>query len=83
MSTKFFDYVAMKKKIAVFSKPGVVPEYVVKSGIGYAITPENMTDHLLKIISDFDENRLQFPSGFDTNQFSLEHLTSQYEQLFI
>ena len=83
LSTKYFEYLAQNKKIAVFSDSGETQDFVIEKKIGYALRPETMKNELLKMFSDFESGKLFEKSDFDTSQYSLPSLTASLEKLFI
>jgi len=83
MSTKFFEYIALKKKIIVFSHWGELAEYVTQNKIGYSVTPENFKISFLKILNELRKEGTVFNPSFDTKQFSLNILTDKLTRLFL
>ena len=81
-STKFCEYLSMRKKIIVFSKPGKTSDFIIRNNLGYAASAENIKETLLQVITDFKENRLELKSDFDVDQYSIEHLTGKLIECF-
>lgn len=82
MSTKFFEYLAMRKPIVVFSHLGDLSAYVTQHKIGYAITPERCKDDLLEMLNDFNNEKVAFNESFDVEQFSVNGLTDKLIGMF-
>lgn len=80
-STKYYEYVALKRKIAVFSTPGDTGREVEEQQIGYALNPGNMVNQFLKIYEDFNKGGLAFPQDFDSSPYNVEHLAQEYIKL--
>jgi len=77
-STKFFEYIAQKRKIAVFSTPGETGREVVKKKIGYAMNPGAMKDGLLKIYEDYNKRHLTIPKYFDPSIYEIKGILKKY-----
>ncbi len=82
-SSKFFEYMAMKKKVLVFSKQGELGTFVEREKIGIAITPDSMDKQLLRFVAEHDTGNQAFPASFDVNRYSVESLASEFEKLLI
>ena len=80
-SSKFFEYMAMRKKVLVFSIPGELGDFVEREHIGYAITPADMMRKLLDFIEAHDAGKGVFPAHFDVYQYSIDKLSKDYESL--
>ena len=80
LSTKFCEYIKLKKKILVFSKPGFTGVYVEENQIGYQIHENNMDAVLEKLNSQGKDDKF-FPESFDVSAFSLEILSNQLLQI--
>ncbi len=77
-STKFFEYIAQRRKIAVFSTPGETGKEVTQQKIGYAMSPGNIQEGFIKIHSDWTKDNLSFPTDFDSSHFEVADLTKRY-----
>jgi len=77
-STKFFEYIAQRRKIAVFSTPGETGKEVEKNRIGYAMTPGNIKDGFLKIHDDFLKGHITIPKKFDPSIYEVQGILKNY-----
>lgn len=77
LSTKFCEYISQKKKIIVFSCPGKTSGFIIENNLGYAASPDNVTEVLLKIIDDYKAGQLEFDSSFNIDQYSIPRLTDK------
>lgn len=81
-STKFCEYLALKKPIVVFSKEGITSGYIEENGIGYAVLPGQIKEKIISIYNDWDNGEaLPFSTSFDLNQFNTSTLATQYINL--
>ena len=76
-STKFYEYIANNKPIAVFSSKGKTGEFVEKNEIGYALTPDTMKDKLVEIYNHYKNGALPDTQHFDISQFDVEKLADK------
>lgn len=78
LSTKFFEYIALKRKVVVLSNKGSAPEFIVENKLGYWINPaetyHNLTDILKLKLNGESE---QWNSQYDIEQYSLKSLTDK------
>ena len=78
-STKFCEYLALKKPIIVFSKTGYTSKYVNDNGIGHVVRSGHVLEDLLSFYRTWQENNaLNFDESFDTSKFDIAYLTEQY-----
>tara|TARA_B100000795_G_scaffold36503_2_gene24029 strand:+ start:910 stop:2157 length:1248 start_codon:yes stop_codon:yes gene_type:complete len=80
-STKFYEYIHLRKKIAVFSKYGEINQYVTNNRIGYSIEPHNIADSLNKIKEDFYKGDLNVPQGYSIEKYSIPTLLNDLTAL--
>ena len=76
-STKFYEYLAQKKKIVVFSKSGFTSEFVTKNKLGYWVSPENTYDDILEVVKKHESGEADAVTDFDINNYSVSHLTDE------
>jgi len=74
-STKFYEYIANDKPIAVFSNLGKTAEFIEQNEIGYALTPNSMKDKLIEIYGQYKNGNLLSTKHFDISQYDADHLT--------
>jgi glycosyltransferase involved in cell wall biosynthesis len=74
-STKFYEYIHLRKKIAVFSKYGELNKYVEDKGIGYSIEPASIAEALIKIKKDCLENNLTIPKDYTFSDYSIPNIS--------
>ena len=80
-STKFYEYIYLRKKIAVFSKYGAINKYVINNEIGYSIEPQNITESLTEIKKDFYKNNLNVPHDYSIEKYSIQTLLNNLTNL--
>ncbi|MBL4652875.1 MAG: hypothetical protein JKY53_08435 [Flavobacteriales bacterium] len=76
-STKFYEYIANNKPIAVFSSGGKTGDFIEKNKIGYALTPETMKDKLVEIYNHRKAKKLPSTEHLDISQFDIKKLTEK------
>lgn len=83
LSTKFYEYIALQKTILVFTKKGKTGEFVKDNGLGYMLTPDNMYQEFIKIISDFQKNELLKNPNFNLDFCDVSKLVEKVDKLLI
>lgn len=79
--TKFYEYIALKKRIIVFSKGGYAGDFVEQKNIGFNAKSGFMKQALERLLDVYNQGCP--PYDFDANEFSLPALTTEYEKLLI
>lgn len=81
LSTKFCEYLALKKKIVLFSSEGQASDFICNHHLGYWIDPENTYEDLVNTILN---KELEFNDVAGLREkFSVNTITSELEKLFI
>jgi glycosyltransferase involved in cell wall biosynthesis len=80
-STKFYEYIHLRKKIAVFSKYGPISQYIVNNKIGYSIEPRNIRESLIKIKKDYHKDNLNVPQDYSIEKYSIPTLLNNLTNL--
>ncbi len=80
-STKFLEYIAMKKPIIVFSNGGNTGKFVQENNIGYNITTNNISEVMNEILTQHEQGQLKFNQQFDTSIFNAENLCDEWIKL--
>lgn len=75
-STKFYEYLGMKKPILVFSKPGKTGDFVEQHNIG----KQMHNDNLQAVISSLDKDAY-YNSAIDIAEYDVRNLAMQYAAL--
>ena len=84
LSTKFYEYILLKKEIVLFSQWGKASEYIVENKLGYWIKPDDTLKDLLQLIRDHESGTQATRSEkFDYTQFSIEKIIPRLEELLI
>lgn len=81
MSTKFYEAIAMKKPLVVFSDKGKTAEYVEENNIGKPINKGNIYKDLIDLIEIFESKSVNFNSEFNTSDFNIELLSEKIIRL--
>lgn len=81
-NTKFYEYLANRKPIVIFSKKGEVPDFLEQNQLGIAIDFENFEQDFENLILSIKQNKIRFNPNFNTEQFStLAHSKLLMKQL--
>lgn len=72
-STKFYESIALRKPIVVFSEKGPTTDFVESQNIGFGIYKGTVKKRLLELISQ----KITFHKDFDVNEYSIENLTKK------
>ena len=83
MSTKFLEYLYLKKKIIVFSKEGSMPDFVKKNNLGFHVNPKNTEVDFMQAINYCQNNFKELETTLEIEEFSVEALSKKIETLFI
>lgn len=75
-STKFYEYLSMKKPILVFSKPGKTGDFVEQHNIGRQMDNGNLE----AVLSSLGENKY-YQSAIDISEYDVKNLATQYASL--
>ncbi len=76
-STKFYEYIAAKKPIAVFSIGGETGNYLAEKGAGYACNVGQLSEGLEAIYNDWKMDNLPINPQLDIHEFDTEFLASK------
>ena len=74
-STKFYEYIAMKKPVLVMSSGGETGNYVAEQGLGYNCTGDHMMEKIKQAAKEIDNGIFQFPEGYNVHVHDVMHLT--------
>lgn len=80
-STKFYEYLAMKKPVLVFSNGGKTGAFVEDNKIGFSLTPENVVEQLQHILQLKKNNAITISPDFKTEAFQVDHLARQFSPI--
>lgn len=77
-STKFYEYLAMKKSIAVFSDNGETGKFVVENEIGYDLNLGQIKSGIQEIYNEWlSSGSIKFNSEFSVHEYSVEQRTTE------
>ncbi|MEZ5050611.1 MAG: hypothetical protein R2766_13280 [Saprospiraceae bacterium] len=76
-STKFCDYIALKKPIVVFSEEDYTMDYVVSNNIGFGIRSGRIYEDLKDCYYVWKEGNLKFNSVYNDADFNIEKCTAK------
>ncbi len=83
MSTKFMEYLAMRKMVIVFSNPGMLHEYVSKNKIGFSCRLDTIESDFRGILKAHADKENFFNPQFDTTQFNINRLTDELQGILL
>ena len=79
-STKFYEYLAQKKPILLFSKKGQAGKFISENKLGFSIEYGNTYNHFISALYKI-ENGFEINKDFDISVFDVENLTKKYIQI--
>jgi len=82
-STKFYEYIALNKPIAVLGREGKTSAMILKHKLGYLLDPENIEKQLIQIMDQFISGDIVQTNHFDTSSYAIPVLAKEIEKLFI
>lgn len=74
-STKFYEYIAMKKPVLVMSPGGETGDYVAESRLGYNCKEAAMLQEVTRAMDEIEQGVFQFPSDYDVHAHDVMRLT--------
>ncbi len=81
-NTKFYEYLANRKPIVIFSKSGTVPKFLQENKLGSAVLYDTFEQDFNAFINSVKNGTLEFDDKFNTEQFStLSHTRLLMQQL--
>lgn len=81
-NTKFFEYLANRKPVLLFTYPCDASEFLVKNKLGFHINPDSLEKDMDTFFTTIDNVISGFNKDFDISRFSLPYLTSELEKMF-
>ena len=82
-NTKFYEYLANKKPIAIFSKTGEVPDFLKSNHLGFHINLDHFEEDFNDFIKKLLDRTFEFNKNYDASHFSTNSHTKILETLFI
>jgi glycosyltransferase involved in cell wall biosynthesis len=70
-STKFCEYIALKKPIVIFSKEGPTMNYILKNEIGFGVRSGSIYEDLISLHKSWESGNLAFNNAYDDSDFNL------------
>tara|TARA_B100001287_G_scaffold237831_1_gene210982 strand:+ start:8293 stop:9540 length:1248 start_codon:yes stop_codon:yes gene_type:complete len=82
-STKFCDYIALKKPILVFSKKGLTSNYIKENKIGHSLNEDCNAQTFVKYLEHLKNNPSEYYFNYSSEKFNLEYLTNDYLNILL
>ena len=82
-SSKFCDYIALKKPIIVFSNSGLTSKYIDENNIGYTFSFENSYIVFLEALINLKSKSSKFYLNYNSKPFDLKFITKNYLKILI
>lgn len=80
-NTKFFEYLANRKPILLFSNPGLTSDFITKNKLGFHINPAELENNFNTFIANMNSVIKEYNKSFNIEQFSIPVLTAEIEKL--
>jgi glycosyltransferase involved in cell wall biosynthesis len=74
-STKFYESLALRKPILVFSKEGDTMQFVEQNKLGYGLRKGYVNADLLRILELMENGRMEFNSLYELGEYEVSNLT--------
>ena len=81
-STKFYEYLAQKKPIFLFSKKGDAGRFILKNKLGFGIEYGNTYNQFTSALENL-ESGFKVDDTFDISEYDVEYLSKEYINLLI
>lgn len=80
LSTKFCEYIGLRKSIVLFSKEGNASSFITSNKFGFWINPESTYDDLLNLLKS--KNKILLDQNFELNRekYSLKNITKELKE---
>jgi glycosyltransferase involved in cell wall biosynthesis len=82
-NTKFFEYLAYRRPILLFSNKGKTSDFIEGNGLGYVITPTQFNNEFDEFINKLALKEHTFNANFDSTAFTVKNGANEIEKLFI
>lgn len=82
-SSKFCDYIALKKPIIVFSNSGLTSKYIDENNIGHSFSFENSSKIFLEALMNLKSKSSKFYLNYNFKSFDLKFITKNYLKILI
>ncbi len=84
LSTKFCEYIGLKKPVLLFSTKGKASDFIIENRLGYWMRPESTYDDLLNLIRGHDSSvNKTSEKPFDYSRFSIDQIVKEIEDFLI
>lgn len=80
-NTKFFEYLACRKPILLFSNLGKTSEFISQNNLGYTIDNSDFKNSIEEILIKITNNSFNYNSEFDIRPFSVKTMTKDLDHL--
>jgi len=82
-SSKFCDYIALKKPIIVFSNKGFTSNYIDENNIGHSLSFENSFKIFLETLVNLKSKSSKYYLNFNFEHFDLKYITKDLLKILI
>ncbi len=79
-NTKFFEYLANRKPVILFSSLGETSKFITTHRLGAHVNPINFNEEMDKFLTNIDSFITGFNNSFDISRFNITSLTSELEK---
>ncbi len=76
-NTKFYEYLANRKPIIIFSKQGEVADFLIQNKLGFAIDFNDFEANFKQCIENIKSRKVEFNLNYDLSHFSTKGLTQR------
>jgi hypothetical protein len=77
LSTKFCEYIGLRKSIVLFSKEGDASSFITSNKLGFWINPHNMYEDLVRLLKTKDTIFIDQNFELNREKYSLKNITKE------
>lgn len=77
LSTKFCEYIGLRKSIVLFSKEGDASSFITSNKLGFWINPHNMYEDLVRLLKTKDTISIDQNFELNREKYSLKNITKE------
>lgn len=77
LSTKFCEYIGLRKSIVLFSKEGDASSFITSNKLGFWINPNNVYEDLVRLLKTKDKILVDQNFELNRDKYSLKNITKE------
>jgi hypothetical protein len=77
LSTKFCEYIGLRKSVVLFSKQGIASNFITSNKFGFWINPERTYNDLLNLVESKDKILIDQSFELNRDKYSIKNITKE------